>query len=553
MNSRLVPISLTITAVLLAFASFFVNEVALVPPYSDGGSHYVTGLLAFDWIHLKKLSNPISFGTEYFKHLPYIGLLLWPPFFYFLEMIAFSVFGSTAQVALMLVTAILVAGVTLVGYATWKSGRSALVAHCVIATTLMSVFVRDVQHHLLIDGLVAFLSFATALAFAAYVVKPTLRAAISVAVLAILAFYSKGNAMQLALVLPLIALLMRQPRVLVARPTLILGAICVLITGPWLYLTAGLSAQGALYTPGVPAFLHLVKENSYTLFLALPLLAPFALIGAGAILYRSFKAKSQAETPSRFEAVALAIVIGCVGFHALLAVAEDARYMFTAFFGMVALSVVGIEFVVGLVSVRYGLVRTKSAQSLILIGLLLAQAVTGLLTPLAPVPMGANAIAAAVLSALPEKNRSVMISGDHNVETSVGPALAELEGSKRSTKDGLVVVRGSRALVGGGYRNRDFVAKFSTDEQYLAEIRRLGFPVIVTGIAKPGDSWPHIASIERLLAAKDSDYSKVAEVPFFKGESIAVWRIKPELVKPIDFAEVSASNTLRERVSKVTK
>jgi hypothetical protein len=227
--------------------------------------------------------------------------------------------------------------------------------------------------------------------------------------------------------------------------------------------------------------------------------------------------------------------------------------MFTAFFGMVGLCVVGIEFVVGLIAARYGLVRTKSAQSLILVGLLLTQAVTGLLTPLAPVPMGANAIAAAVLSALPEKNRSVMISGDHNVETSVGPALAELEGSKRSTKDGLVVVRGSRALVGGGYRNRDFVAKFSTDEQYLAEIRRLGFPVIVTGISKPGDSWPHIASIERLMAAKNSDYSKVAEVPFFKGESITVWRIKPELVKPIDFAEVSASNTLRERVSKVTK
>lgn len=553
MNPRLVSISLAITAALLALASFFVNEVALVPPYSDGGSHYVTGLLAFDWIHQKQLTNPIAFGTEYFKHLPYIGLLLWPPFFYFLEMIAFSLFGSTAKVALMLVTAILVAGVTLVGYAIWKSGRSALVAHCAIAATLMSVFVRDVQHHLLIDGLVALLSFATALAFSDYVLKPTLRAAIGIAVLAILAFYSKGNAMQLALVLPLIALLMRRPRVLIARSTLILAAICVLVTGPWLYLTAGLSAQGALYTPGIPAFLHLVKENSYTLFLALPLLSPFALVAAANILYRTFKAKSHAETPTPFEAAVLATVVGCVGFHALLAVAEDARYMFTAFFGMVGLSVVGIELVLGVIAKQYGAIRTRSAQSLILAGLLLAQAVTGLFTPLTPVPTGANAIALAILSAFPEGNRSVLISGDHNVETSVGPALAQLEGPKRATKDGLVVVRGSRALVGGGYRNRDFVAKFSTDEQYLAEIRRLGFPVIVAGVAKPGDSWPHIASIERLLTAKNSDYSKVAEVPFFKGESVTVWRLKAELVKPINFDEVSASNSLRERVSKVTK
>lgn len=551
MNARLISISLLITSALTAFGLFFFNDVSNTPPHSDGGFHYITGLLAFDWIHLGHLENPISFGTEYFKHLPYIGLLLWPPFFYVLEMIAFTIFGPTVHVSLVLVSCIFVASGALLGYAAWRSGRGILVSHLTSAAMLTTVLIQDVQRNVLVDGLVAFLSFASALAFASYVQTPSLQRALGVSVLSILAFYSKGNAMQLAFTLPLIAILMHRSRVLLLRPTIILVAICVITTGPYLYLTAGLSGQGALYTPGVSSFLKIFKANAVTLFEAAYLLAPFFVIGACAIIYNWAKAKTADERPQAFESVCLATVIGCNGFHAVLAVSDDARYMLTALFGVVGVSIIGIETVARAFKRWFRFQKTKEFVFCAVVGVLLAQIGLSLITPLSAMPEGAYKVAQIAISALPEENRSVMISGDHNVETSIGPSLAQFEGKRRYEKDGIVVVRASRALVGGGYRNRDFIAKFNTDEEYRTELRRLGVPIVITGASTSADAWPHIAAIQRILNDANSDYVKIAEVPFFHDQAVVIWQLKPSLVKPIKFDDVTASNKLRERVSKI--
>lgn len=554
MNARLNKIYLLITASLVAFGLFLFNDVGSSSPHSDGGSHYVTGLLAYDWIHLGHLTNPIAFGTEYFKHFPYIGLLLWPPFFYFLEMVAFSMLGPTTHTSLVLVTCIFVACGVLLGYALLKSGRSNVVAHGAVAAMLTSILVQDAQRNVLIDGLVAFLSFATALAFSSYVLRPTLRGAIGISILAILAFYSKGNAMQLAFVLPLVAILMRRPQALFLRTTLLLAAICIVVTGPWLYLTAGLSGQGALYAPGIGTFLKLIKESSDTLFWSAALLAPFSIIGGATVIYQFVTAKTTNRNPSAFDATCLATVTGCVFFHALLAIGNDARYMLTALFGVVGLSVLGIEVAITHVKRLASQAKTKVIISFASAILMTGQTLINLLTPTtpAPMPMAADVIAQTVISALPTENRSLLVVGNHNIETAIGPALAQREGQRRLTKTGLVIVRASRALVGGGYRNRDYIAKFNTDEQYQNEIRRLGFPIVVLGAPSSTDAWPHIAAIDRILNSATSDYTKMSEIEFFPGQSVTIWRLKPNLVKPIDFDEVSMSNSLRDRVSAVT-
>jgi hypothetical protein len=552
MNARLIKISFLITSALIAFGLFYLNGVGEMSPHSDGGSHYITGLLAYDWIQFGHFKNPIEFGTEYFKHFPYIGLLLWPPFFHFLEMIAFSVLGPTAHTSLVLVTCIFVASGAWLGYAVWKSGRASLTAHAAIAALLTSVLIQDTQQNVLIDGLVAFLSFAAALAFSSYVIRPTLGSAFGVGVLAVLAFYSKGNAMQLAFILPLIAIFMRRPQVLIIRTTLLLAAACIVITGPWLYMTAGLSGQGALYTPGILTFLKLVKDNSTTLFWAAPLLTPFSVIGASAVIYQFVTAKGKSRALGAFEATCFATMIGSLCFHSLLAIGDDARYMLTALFGVVGLSVLGTEVVIGFVSKLTSRPMTNTVATSLLATLLAGQTMINILTPKTPMPNSAGIVAQAIMSAMPEENRSVMIVGNHNLETSIGPALAELEGNKRLTETGVVIVRASRALIGGGYRNRDYLAKFDTDEQYQKEILRLGTPVIVLGSSQKTDSWPYIAAIERIMNSKTSNYVKISEMRFFQGQTATVWKLKPELVKPINFDVVSESNKLRDRVTKVT-
>ena len=543
----------SITACLFAAAMFIRNGVWFASPLSDGGSHYVTGLLAYDWIHLGRVTNPIAFGTEYFKHFPYIGLLLWPPLFYGLEMVAFSIFGPSVHVGMILVSVIFVGTAVILANYARENARAALVIHCLIAAMLTSVLVQDVQRNLLIDGLVSGLSLAATLQFARYVRNPSWGGAIASGVWAILAFYAKGNALQLGLAFPIVAFVLGRPAMLLDRRTIAMALGCILITGPWLYVTAGLSAQGFLYAPGIAALLTLTSQNLKTLFLAMPVLAPFAVIGATVILCRALRVGKFSREVSVFEAGCLAITVACISFHAILAVATDPRYMLSALFGAFGLALVGAEAAVAFVSSRLERAPSLRAQALCVALMVCAQVLMGLLTPLEAVPGGANAIATAVFKILPEANRSLLISGDHNIETSVGPALAQLEGNRRRDKDGVIVVRGSRAFASGGYRNRDYEAKFKNDAEYAEELRRLGIAVIVTAPPRVPETWGHLTALPRILTSATSDYEKVATIPFFEAQEATVWQLKKTSLKPIDFEVVTASNTLRERLAKVVK
>lgn len=514
----------------------------------------MTGLLAFDWFRTWNFSHPIHFGTDYFKHFPYIGLLLWPPLFYGLEMLAFWIFGPTIDVALALCTAIFVAGATLLGHAALKSGKSLLVAHCIVVATLTSALIQDLQRNVLIDGLVSVLSLAAIFQFGYFLVKPSWRGAMISGLLAILAFYAKGNGMQLGLAFPLLALVLRRPRMLIDRRTLAMAAVGILITGPWLYLTAGLSAQGFLHTLGLKDALVLIGAHLYNLFMAVPLLTPFAIVGAWQLMRKLFASQDMSAPGTVFDAACFSLVIACLLFHTLIPAAGEARYILSAAFGCVGLAASGMEVLIGWFrkksEARPGAV---ASVSLAVAAIFALQAVLGLTLPLGAYPVGAESAAQQVMKSLPETNRSVLISGDFNVETSVGPVLAGLDGMRRATRDGIVVVRGSRAFAGGAYRNRDYIAKFNSDTAYLDELQRLAVPVIVTSTPKPTEQWQHVAAIERVLASKDSDFVKVAVVPFTMTQQITVWRRRDESIRPVNFDLVSESNSFRQRVSSVVR
>lgn len=550
MTHRMQGWLLVLTAFVTAFLIYLKNDVGTAFPYSDGGSHYVTGLLAYDWLHAPQLSNPMQYGTEYFKHLPYIGLLLWPPLFYGMEMVAFSIFGPTIQVAMVLCTAIFALGAVVLGLAVRKGGYGILVAHVAAATLLTSTLIQEVQRNLLIDGLVSILSLAAALQFAYFLVKPSWRGAWFTGLLAILAFYAKGNGVQLGVVFPLLALMLRRPGMLFDRRTLAMAAACIVITGPWLYVTAGLSAQGFLYTFSLSAMRELAGAHLMTVYHAMPILAPFALIGAGKAIYRTAKAHLMDDGETMFMAACFSLVVGSVLFHTLTPVATDARYMLGGLLGAFGLAVTGVDTVVRWLIARSGRLARPTLVSALVAVVLAIQAVTGLLTPLPVIPGGMGNVAAEIMKVLPANNRGILLSGDHNVETSIGPALAQLDG-KRATKDGIVVVRGSRAFAGGAYRNRDYIPKFKDEAAYRAELNRLAIPVIVTATPKPHEIWGHIASIEQLLARPDSDYVKTAQLPFFKEQTVTIWRRKDALLQPMNFEAVTESNSLRERVNKV--
>jgi len=546
---------LLLTAVISGIVTYILNDVGASFPLSDGGSHYVTGLLAYDWLHTWEFSNPLQYGTEYFKHFPYIGILLWPPLFYGLELVAFSLFGPSVDVALMLCTAIAVAGGVVLGRAALKSRQSGLVAHCMVVAILTSVLIQDLQRNVLVDGLVSVLSLAAIFQFAYFIVTPSWRGAAITGLLTILAFYAKGNGMQLGLAFPILAVLLRRPRMLIDRRTLVMGIGCILITGPWLYLTAGLSAQGFLHTLTLKDALELIGAHLHNVLTAAPVLIPFAILGAWKTVSSFIASKDLSEPRMVFDAACLSIVIACLLFHTLIPAAGEARYVLTAVFGCVGLAASGLEMLIGWfrkAPVGQAQVGKAANVSLLVAAVFAIQAVLGLTQPLPAYPTGVETVAQQVMKSIPGTNRSVLLSGDFNMETSVGPVLAGLDSARRATRDGIVLVRGSRVFAGGAYRNRDYIAKFANDAAYLEELQRLAIPVIVTSTPRPNEQWEHVAAIERVLAMKESNFVKVAAVSFTPTQQISVWRRKGE-IKPIDFDVISESNSFRQRINSVVK
>ncbi len=65
----------------------------------DETIHAVTGLYFADFLRDLPLTHPIQYTYEYYAQYPALGLIHWPPFFYFVEGLAFLLLGPSAVVA----------------------------------------------------------------------------------------------------------------------------------------------------------------------------------------------------------------------------------------------------------------------------------------------------------------------------------------------------------------------------------------------------------------------------------------------------------------------
>lgn len=70
---------------------------------NDETRHAMTGVFFRDFLADLPLGDPLGYTLRYYGRYPAIGLLHWPPFFYFVEGVFFLAFGITVPVARILV------------------------------------------------------------------------------------------------------------------------------------------------------------------------------------------------------------------------------------------------------------------------------------------------------------------------------------------------------------------------------------------------------------------------------------------------------------------
>jgi hypothetical protein len=60
--------------------------------YPDEPSHYLSGLMVYDWLHAG--GSPLRYAADYYAHLPYFAIGYWPPLFYLAESAWMTLFGT---------------------------------------------------------------------------------------------------------------------------------------------------------------------------------------------------------------------------------------------------------------------------------------------------------------------------------------------------------------------------------------------------------------------------------------------------------------------------
>jgi hypothetical protein len=71
--------------------------------YNDETRHVMTGVYFKDLLHDLPLSHLNDYTVNYYLQYPALGLLVWPPFFYFVEGLCMSIFGTSLIVSKLLI------------------------------------------------------------------------------------------------------------------------------------------------------------------------------------------------------------------------------------------------------------------------------------------------------------------------------------------------------------------------------------------------------------------------------------------------------------------
>ncbi|MDO9459868.1 MAG: glycosyltransferase family 39 protein [Alphaproteobacteria bacterium] len=469
---------------------------------SDATGHYVTTLLAHDYIRNILPANPVTYAVDYFIHYPSIRIGSNPPLFYAFSSLWALITSDSVQSALIL-SAVLGALYCVISM-WWHTRLQGLSAGIIVAVSiaLLPTFQR-VAGSFLLDIPIGIFSLIAAICYAKFLHQGDRRPAVIFSIFAAAALLVKLSSLFLAVMVPLAILISGKYSLLRSRnfwlPVLIVGT---LVT-PWYLFTFETLVSGAK-TQWDYAY-PLLALTGYLSVLAKNLTLPgCALVIAGLIDRLRFIRACKGSFEADHWAVIIALACSVILLQVFIPANILDRYMITALGPLMMMMWPGAAAVGNLLARQLERRKLTSENFNRKIPHLILTVILGMIfinaLQIEPAPTNQMALVAKkVFDNLPANNPVVVIGSDGSRGSSFIAQVAQLDPVRPS----IFTVRGAR-LFGeeSGFMNIDYKPKFSTPGEVLNELQRLSVAMIIVDRAAEAQIWQHNKDLAWLVDNK---------------------------------------------------
>jgi len=475
---------------------------------ADEAAHFVSSVMIADFLRSGGWTHPVSFAIDYYAHLPRMAIGHWPPLFHLIQGLIFVTTGPSVAVALIFQAVI--AGLACAVPAAlgrdrlgWPAGFA---AGLLVAASPNFLFLTGA---VMLDNLTGLMVLLCTLAWAGYVQRPTHGRAVLLAMAAMAALMTKGNALGLVF-LPVIHCAVTRRWNLLFRPATLAAATAVgAVVLPWYLLTYRLSAAGFNYVLGwdyssraVPAY-----GDFFWRMIGIP-----AAVGVLISLWRRL-GDSRGDTTLSACASAL---VATLSFQLFAPADLQPRYL---------IAILPLAAILAIDGLSVALVRVPRWRSAVLVVAALVS-----IGGVARLPRSSSFGTAILARAVEGPNPLVLLCLS---PTGEGAAIASFAAAEPEPQHYLV--RASQALSTSGFMGGDYRLLFSSADEvarWLAE-HEIGWLILED--SDTARAWPHNVLVAEAVARAGWRPEMRIERP--QG-TVALYRLPASQAKPADIGWV---------------
>lgn len=466
---------------------------------ADESSHFLNGFFINEYLGSHLTTNPLSYAVKYYIHYPKLSIGHWPPAYYGFLGLIFFLLPATACSAFIVNLFVSALPVLFVAGILLCIGGKRLAFIGAFVYSLCPLVLEGYSFFMLDQILSAFVA-ATVCTWVLYVRTQTWIRALSFAALFTVTVLIKGNGWLLIFVPPYYLVLTNSWSVLRAPALYVAFAFAVLVVVPWYWLTSNIAADGFNYHVGISYAILALTENLRTAAGNLTwLFIPLTM--AGFVSLRRMRIEQ--PLPCQIATGCASVILATLTLQSLVPVDIVDRYMAPAMPAIIILSLAGIN---GILLAKH---RIAPLFAFAAVAMMVAPGFLFLLNIEPKSDLQAKTVATTIISN--KKPHIYLIDGTAGAE---GGYIAELASKDRPLQN--YVLRSSKIFADSNFMGSDYHLKYSTKDEVLAEINRLGVSHIVVVRLNGKYAFPHSRQLVDAIELPYSNYRKVLSV-FHKG------------------------------------
>lgn len=458
--------------------------------HPDEGAHFVTGLMVRDYLVSGISQHPMRYAEDYYAHYPKVALGHYPPGFYALEAIWLRVFPvSRVSVLLLMATLCGIFGTLVFSLAVCRIGSFVVGAAAAVLAVVLPL-TQTMTSRVMADLLVAILVLLAAWSFLRYVERGRWVDSLAYGLCAAAAVMTKGSALFLGLLPAAVILLTGRYRML-GKWTLWVAVLpVVLICGPWLWYSSGITSEGMTDRGMVE---HARLAAPYFAHQTMRVLGVALGVSAVGGMVRVLSRPAMRREP--FWAVTVATPLCLIAFHCAIPAGLEPRYLLPAVPFLLLLAVAGCGWLVAAIDCRRQAVAAWGIGSGV-IGMFAWETFT-----IPRKDFGDYRLELRTLEELAAGGReglNLLVASDARGEGAFISAVAMMDARRPSH----TVARCSKVLSSSDWLGRGYREAFETDDQLRAFLDDADYDGILVDESIPEQHLsPHHARLARVLAA----------------------------------------------------